>query len=126
MISHTGTILGATTTDKHHTVLRDVVALAGDVGRDDLAGGQADTSSLALARVGLLGTLDADLDAHALERRRLDGGQGGGDGVTGSLGFAAALGGQLVSVSGSVYGGEMGCTRVVVGSVVVVGDNLIR
>ena len=67
------------------------MALAGDVGRDDLAGGKTDTGGLALARVGLLGTRDADLDAHALERGGLDGRESRGDGVAGALGFAAAL-----------------------------------
>ena len=100
MISHTRTILRSAATDENHTVLRDVVALAGDVGRDDLAGRKTDTSSLALARVGLLGTLDADLDAHALERGRPDRGQSGGDGVAGALGFTAALEKLKMVVSG--------------------------
>lgn len=92
MISHTGTILRTTTSDQHHGMLRDVVALAGDVGSDNLAGRKTHTRSLALARVGLLGSHDAHLHAHALERRGLDRGQGRGDGVASALGFAAALG----------------------------------
>jgi len=91
VVPHTGTILGSAAAHEHDAVLLDVVALAGDVGRDHLAVGQAHTGSLALTRVGLLGLLDADLDADALELGRLDGGQGGRDGVTGSLGFPAFL-----------------------------------
>lgn len=72
-------------------MLLDVVALAGDVGRDGLAGGQAHTRRLTLARVGLLGPRDADLDAHALALRVVAAGQGGRDCVAGSAGFAAAL-----------------------------------
>lgn len=91
MIPHTRTILGSAATHEHDTVLRDVVALAGDVGRDDLTRGKTDTGSLAFARVGLLGTRDADFDTHTLERGRLDGGQGRGDGVAGTLGLTATL-----------------------------------
>ena len=73
-------------------MLLDVVALSRDVGRDGLAGCEAHTRRLSLARVGLLGPRDADLDAHALALRVVAAGQGGRDGVAGSAGFAAALG----------------------------------
>ena len=72
-------------------MLLDIVALAGDVGRDDLAARQPHAGGLSLARVGLLRPRDAHLHAHALEHGRFDGGQGGGHGVAGSLGFSAAL-----------------------------------
>lgn len=78
-------------------MLLDVVALARDVGRDGLAGGQAHTRRLPLARVGLLGPRDADLDAHALALGVVAAGQGGRDGVAGSAGFAAALWSRIVS-----------------------------
>lgn len=92
LVPHTRTVLRPAAPDQDHAVLLDVVALARDVGRDGLAGGQAHTCRLPLARVGLLGPRDADLDAHALALRVVAAGQGGRDGVAGSAGFAAALG----------------------------------
>lgn len=37
MITNTRTILGSATTDQHDTVLLNIMALAGDIGADDLA-----------------------------------------------------------------------------------------
>jgi hypothetical protein len=91
MIPHTGTILTTSSAHQHHAVLLDVVALAGDIGGDRTSGRQPHTGGLALARVGLLGPRDADLEADSLPLRGKDLGQGGGDGVAGSLGFPAAL-----------------------------------
>lgn len=90
MIADTGAILTAAAADEDDGVLLDVVALAGDVGGDHAAGGEADTGGLALARVGLLGARDADLEADAFLLRAVHVGQRGGDGVAGSLRFAAS------------------------------------
>lgn len=91
MVSHTGAILCPPTAHEHDAVLLNVVPLAGDVRRDDLASGQPHTGGLALARVGFLGLGDADFDADALERGRVDARERRGYGVAGSLGFPAAL-----------------------------------
>src|SRR5689334_11277376 len=72
MIPHTGTVLTPPPAHQHDAVLLDIVALSGDVGRDRPAGGQPHTGRLALARVGLLGPRDADLEAHALAHRRVN------------------------------------------------------
>lgn len=77
MVSHTGTILGPPTADQNHTVLLDVVSLAGDVRRHDLAVGQAHLGGLALARVGFLGLGDSHLQAHPLHLGTVLGGEGG-------------------------------------------------
>lgn len=90
MIPHTRTILTAAASDQHDGMLLDVVPLAGDVRRDRPSGRQPDSGRLALARVGLLGARDADLEADALALRGEDLREGRGDGVAGSLGFAAA------------------------------------
>lgn len=91
LVPHTGAILGPAAPDQDHTVLLDVVALSRNIGRHSLARRQAHTRCLSFSRVGLLGPRDADLDAHALALGIVAAGQGGGDGVTGSAGFAAAL-----------------------------------
>lgn len=46
-------------------MLLEIVALAGDISGDVFAVGQTDTAGLALARVGLLGTGDADFYADS-------------------------------------------------------------
>lgn len=94
------------------------MALAWDVRRDGLARGKTHTGGLPLAGVWLLGPRDADLDAHALALRVMAAGQGGGDGVTGSAGFAAALGkgGMLAlpfKVRGPAWWGGLVVIRVV-------------
>src|SRR5690606_36621453 len=72
-----GEVADATATDEHDRVLLQVVALAGDVGRDLDAARQADTGDLAERRVRLLGCCRVHTGAHAatlgrsLERRRL-------------------------------------------------------
>lgn len=71
-------------------MLLDVVTLARDISRNHPTGGQAHTSSFPLARIGLLGARDADLEAYAFQLRALLVGQGGGDGVTSALGFTAS------------------------------------
>lgn len=76
-------------------MLLDVVAFARDIGCDGLAGREADTSCLALARVGLLGARDADLDAHSLALGVLSACESGRDGVAGATGLAAALLGEV-------------------------------
>lgn len=70
VVPHAGAILTPAAADEDDGVLLDVVALAGDVSRDHAAAGQAHAGRLALARVGLLGPRDADLEAHALLLRR--------------------------------------------------------
>lgn len=91
MVSHTGTILTAAAADKNDAVLLDVVAHAGNVGSDLAAIGQSDTGGLSLARVGLLGLLNADLDADTLQHGAGGLGEGGRDGVTSALSGASAL-----------------------------------
>lgn len=71
-------------------MLLDIVSLTGDVRRDDGARRELDTGRLSLARVGLLGSDDADSQAHALERRAVRVGQGRGDGVARALALADA------------------------------------
>ena len=84
-------------------MLLDIVSLAGDERRDDSARRQPHTRRLSLARIGLLGSDHADLDANALQHGRLDGGQGGGGGVACSLLFTAALEGRGgVSIPGQL------------------------
>lgn len=111
LVSHTGTILRPAAPDQDHAVLLDVVALARDVGRDGLAGSQAHTRRLSLARVGLLGPRDSDLDAHALALGVVAAGQGRRDGVAGSAGFAAALGGTVSISSGRRQRTSQGADR---------------
>ncbi len=60
-------------------------------GSNDLARRQTHTGRLALTRIRLLGSCDADLDADAFQGWGADRGQGRRDGVADSLGFAAAL-----------------------------------
>lgn len=91
VVPHAGAVLAAAAADEDDAVLLDVVALAGDVGRDDAAAREAHAGRLALARVGLLGPRDADLEAHALELGGADLREGRGDGVARALGLAAAL-----------------------------------
>lgn len=69
VILHTRTIRSTTPTNLDHTVLLDIVSLAGDDGGNDLARTQPYTGRLALARIGLLGLCDAGLQTHALHRR---------------------------------------------------------
>lgn len=91
MVPHTGTILTPASAHQNDAVLLNVVALAGDVRRDDLAGGEPDTRRLALARVGLLGPRDAHLYAHALHEGALLLREGRGHGVPGLLALSATL-----------------------------------
>jgi hypothetical protein len=65
--------LRSTTTNKHNTVLLDVMALAWNIRRDMLARGELHTSDLALSRIGLLGTHDSHSQADALHGRGADG-----------------------------------------------------
>lgn len=76
-VPHTGTILQTTAAHQNHTVLLDVVALAGDVRRDVTARRQPHTRRLALTRVRLLWPRNADLEAHTLQKGRVGFGQGG-------------------------------------------------
>lgn len=71
-------------------MLLNVVALAGDVGRDDGARRELDTGRLTLTRVGLLGLDDTDTQADALEGRAVRVRQSRRDGVASALALAAA------------------------------------
>src|ERR687897_1260378 len=70
-------VLHPAAADEHDRVLLEVVALAGDVGRDLDATGQPHAGDLAERGVGLLGRMGEHASAHAaalgraLERRRL-------------------------------------------------------
>src|SRR3954468_11566988 len=70
LVAHAGQVLDAAAADEHHRVLLEVVPLAGDVGGDLDAAGDADASHLAQSRVRLLrrGGVDARADAAALGR----------------------------------------------------------
>lgn len=91
MIPHTGTILTTSTSDEHHTVLLNVVALSGDIRRDLSTGAQTHTRRLTLAGIGLLGPRNAHLEAHALLLRTLRVGQSGRCMMAGALACAAFL-----------------------------------
>src|SRR3712207_5505274 len=77
LVADAGQVLNTTAADEHHRVLLQVVADAGDVGRDLDTGGEADTSHLAQSGVRLLGGGGVHARAHTatlgrtLERRRL-------------------------------------------------------
>src|SRR3954451_23952309 len=70
LVAHAGQVLDAAAADEHDRVLLEVVPLAGDVGGDLDAAGDADASHLAQSRVRLLrrGGVDARADAAALGR----------------------------------------------------------
>lgn len=68
MVPHTGTILTPPTAQEHHGMLLHIVALTGDIRRDDTARTQTHTRRLALSRIGFLGLGRADLETDALER----------------------------------------------------------
>ncbi len=91
MVPHTGTILAPASTNQHHTVLLDIVALAGDIRRDDSSGCKFYTRRLSLAGIGLLRPGDADLQAHPLKLRSMDVREGRRDSVTRSSFFPATL-----------------------------------
>src|SRR3954447_8016260 len=77
LVAHTREVLHTTTTHEHDRVLLQVVADAGDVGRDLDARGEAHTGDLAQRGVGLLGRVreharaDAAALGRTLERGRL-------------------------------------------------------
>src|SRR5690606_36240314 len=68
VIAHAGKVAHTAAADQHHRVLLQVVALAGDVGDDLAAVGQADLGHLAQRRVRLLRgrRVDAGADAALL------------------------------------------------------------
>ncbi|KAF4126903.1 Acyl-CoA dehydrogenase related to the alkylation response protein AidB [Geosmithia morbida] len=107
MIPHTGTILGPTASHEDDAVLLDIVTLAGDVGGHVGPGRELDTGDLALSGVGLLGTDDADAQAHALHGRGVGARQGRGGGVASALALAASPE-DLVESRGTGYGGREG------------------
>lgn len=112
MIPHTGTILTPPAAHQHHTVLLDIVALAGDVGADDTPGAEPDFCRLALARVGLLGLGDADLQTHAFHLGPLGGRQRRRHRVARLLGRPSARLADLVQRHGlRSRGGEHACGR---------------
>lgn len=108
LIPHSGTVLRAAAADQHDAVLLDVVSLARDVRGDGGAGGEAHTRRLALARVGLLGFDDADLDADAFALWVFALREGGGDGVAWAADFAAALMREVVRCYSSRLEGREG------------------
>src|SRR5262245_41239231 len=65
VVAHARQVAHAAAADEHDGVLLQRVLLARDVGRDLLAVAQLDARDLAQRRVGLLGRLDLDLQAHA-------------------------------------------------------------
>src|SRR5690606_15140177 len=77
LVANARQVLHATAAHEHDRVLLQVVALAGDVGRDLDAAGEAHAGDLAQCRVGLLGRVGEHARAHttalrrALEGRRL-------------------------------------------------------
>src|SRR5690349_21539937 len=73
LVADAGQVLDAAAADEHDRVLLQVVALAGDVGRDLDRAGDAHTRDLAQSGVRLLrgGRVDARADAAALGRGNL-------------------------------------------------------
>src|SRR4051812_40027546 len=75
LVADAGKVLHAATAHEHDGVLLQVVALAGDVGRDLHTAGQPHTGDLPERRVRLLGRVRVDAGAHptalrsALQRR---------------------------------------------------------
>ena len=69
VVAHAGQVLHAAAAHEHDAVLLQVVALAGDVGRDLDAVGQPHAGDLAQRRVGLLRRLGVDARADALALR---------------------------------------------------------
>ncbi len=64
VVAHAGKVAHLAASHEHDRMLLQVVAFAADVRRDLLAVGQANTCNLAERRVGLLGGLCLDLQAH--------------------------------------------------------------
>lgn len=91
MITHTRAILTTATTHENDGVLLDVVALTGDVGSDHATRRETDTRRLALTGVRLLRACDSDLQTYTLLLRTQGIGQGGGNGVTGTLWLTTSL-----------------------------------
>lgn len=89
VVSHTWAILTSSTSHENNAVLLNVVPFTGDVGGDLSTVRETHTSRFALARVGLLWTHNADLDAYAFETGGSDVRESGRDGVTSALAFAA-------------------------------------
>lgn len=91
VVPHTGTILTPPSTDKNDAMLLDVVALPRNVRGNHTARREPHTRRLPLARIGLLRSRDAHLEADALLGRCLEVGECRGDGVARPLRFPAAL-----------------------------------
>lgn len=90
VISHTGTILRSTSSNKNHTVLLNIMSLARDIRRNNRTRRELHTSRLSFTRVGLLRSHDTDTQTHALESRAVRIGQRRGDGVACSLALSNA------------------------------------
>jgi hypothetical protein len=65
VVAHTGQVADTTASDEDNRVFLQVVAFAGDVGRDFDAIGKANTGHFTEGRVRLLGGHRFDLQAHA-------------------------------------------------------------
>ena len=65
-LPNTRKILSTSTTDKHHRVLLQIVALAGNIAKNALSRRQLDARNLSLGRVRFLGLHRLDFDAYTL------------------------------------------------------------
>lgn len=100
MILHTRTILTSAATHQHNRMLLHIVALAGDISRNNLPTAQPNPRNLPLPRVRLLRLRRAHAQAHALHLGSVD--------ERGRCGFARALLGAAAAqdlVVGCVEGG---------------------
>ena len=104
LVAHARQVLDAAAADEHDGVLLQVVALAGDVGRDLHLVGQAHAADLAQRRVRLLrrGRVDARADAAALRR---------GDLLLAALAGLQARGGELLLRRLAALAHELGGRR---------------
>ena len=68
MIPHTRTILTPSPTNKHYTMLLNIVTLPRNIARNNSAGTQSHPCCLSLCRIWLLWLGDPNLDTDAFER----------------------------------------------------------
>lgn len=91
MVSHTGTILTPASANQHDTVLLHVMTLSWNIRCDDSASTETYTCGFALGRIRLLGLCDTNLEADTLQLCGVNGRECRGNGVAGTLRFAAPL-----------------------------------
>jgi hypothetical protein len=101
MILHTRTILTPASTHQHNRMLLHIVALTGDISRNNLPTAQSHPRNFPLARVRFLGLRGAHAQAHAFHLGPVD--------ERGRCGFAGALLGSAAAQDLVVGCIESGC-----------------